>query len=172
MPKLADFNALVARTTGLRDQGARAALKRGLGRPLSEVPAAVPLLAQQLPERPQPAIDDALLLTAAACVTWPDLHRQRVGLGQALANADTGNADRRLLAATRASSDLLCQRHLPDLLRIIHKAGGHADLALLGWQAASWPEHQEETVRRWLRDYYRTATQHSRHTTDAAPATR
>lgn len=168
MTSLPDLNTLVARTKGLRDNGSRAVLKRALGRPLETSPAALPLVAAALPASPDPTVDDAVLMTAAAVATWPDMHEQRIGLGAALAATGDPTAAQRLAAAARASSDLLCQRHLPDLLRIIDKGGGRTDLALLGLQAAGWPARQDDTARQWLRGYYRAVARASSGTTDAA----
>lgn len=159
--RLDEFRQLVNGTTKRvqRDSSAKAILSRSLGRTLDQAPRAIPLIAAWLPATPTPETDDALLFSAAVAARYPSLHKSGARFGTALVHSgDRDLAARRLTAATRADSVTLLSRHLPDLVRIVATANEQTDLAVLGWQAATWTTGRDETARQWLRDFYRSAT--------------
>ncbi|MFF0296305.1 type I-E CRISPR-associated protein Cse2/CasB [Kitasatospora sp. NPDC004614] len=158
------------------DPGVRAALRRGAGKPLDQVPSMHRFVARWLPTGASEDVQRAYCAVAAVIAAQrrsqyvvagaedaesPRTNRPaRWSLGRSFAEAvESGgireaSAEARLNLLSRQSVDGL-HRHLPGVVRQLREAGVRVDWSPLLVDLCRWRRRGGEVKRLWLQDFYR-----------------
>jgi CRISPR type I-E-associated protein CasB/Cse2 len=76
-------------------------------------------------------------------------------LAAATGRISRNSIESRLMAAGRATADLLLYQHLPQILGQLHSTGTVPDFAALTRDLFRWPYASGEVIKRWMTDFYR-----------------
>jgi len=154
----------------IRDPGARAALRRGVGRTPEEAPQMHIVVAPWLPDRPRPALERAYYTVAALLANQPrgqtdtptddEMFDAAANLGASFAEAVRTGVMREETSTARLH--LLCRqsvdgvhRQLPRAIAQLQAAGIRISWEQLLKDLIGWDRYRDKIAKRWLQSYYR-----------------